>query len=557
MPSPAAVTISACLIVRDEAAMLDGCLQSLAGLNELIVVDTGSQDGTVAIAERYGARICHVAWTDDFAAARNVSLELATGDWILVIDADQRLRGGVEAVRASIRDYGHDQAVLFPVICNLTADGQPASSYRSGQLFRRSPQRRYVGRIHEHIADAGRSLTPVWVDGWWLDHLGFTPALRADRAKADRNFALLDRWVAESPDDADAWFYLGSEYQMVGRLAEAQDAYERGLTAVPGAVETSLLRLNLLAVLESRQAWPAVLERVVGWQADGHYFPDFWLIAGRAALQTGRLELARDWFQHAAGFGPDRPVAFESAGARTWKPAAYQALLAAEAGDWGLVRRLLAPWRGSAGNDPFLMRLYLHAGLVGPAVPDTVQDLVALLATPLPVPVLDAVDDVLQRFPAVQAALGSVLAELPGGRWLQARQAQRQGDWQVLQELATRPGYPPAGAMLLQGWALLGLGHYRQAVQRLAEACRLAPELAEAWAVRGDAAAAMGDEAAWDHWQQALAAGAPPRPVIEAMAQRALATSDVERVRQVLPQLRQLDPMHPLLWPLGDLLRGN
>jgi tetratricopeptide (TPR) repeat protein len=557
MATPPRVSLSACLIVRDEAAMLDACLQSLDGVDELVVVDTGSTDGTVAIAERFGARIGHTPWTDDFAAARNVSLDMATGDWILVIDADQRLVGGVDAVRSSILALGTERNLLFPVIRNLTAAGEPVSSYRSGQVFQRRPERRYVGRIHEYIADGRQPLAAVWVSGWHFDHLGFTPALRADRAKAARNLALLHRWLDESPDDADAWYYLGVEQQMAGQLPEALAAYEKGLAAVPGVVETSLLRLNLLGVWESLGDWATVLDRAIAWRMDGELFPDYWLIAGRAALRTGRFALAGEWFRQAAAFGPERPVAYETAGARTWKPAAYQALLAAETNDWEAVRQLLAPWKSLLGRDPFLTRLYLHAGLVGPDPTAVVGAVADLLTETLAVPVLDALDEVLQRFPALKAALASRLAGSPGGRWLLARECQRQADWSGLEKWARSEGLPPAGAALLAGWAAFGLRRWEDAEAQAAEACRAAPDLAEAWALRGDIAAAAGQEAAWGHWHQALSAGAPAGPVLETMARHALATADAQRAGELLQPLRQLDPLHPLLWPLGDLLRRS
>ncbi|MBC7541200.1 MAG: glycosyltransferase, partial [Candidatus Sericytochromatia bacterium] len=147
-------TLAACLIVRNEAPFLADCLQSLAGVDALIVVDTGSADDTVAIATRLGARVAHFSWGDDFAAARNAALALATADWVLAIDADQRLVGGIAAVRASIRQVGTRDTILCPAICNRDATGQPASRYRSGQLFARVPGRHYVGRIHERVVDA-------------------------------------------------------------------------------------------------------------------------------------------------------------------------------------------------------------------------------------------------------------------------------------------------------------------------------------------------------------------------------------------------------------------
>src|SRR5690606_29929897 len=84
--------VSAALIVRDEAAMIGGCLESLRGhVDEIVVVDTGSADATPQIVASYGARLLHHEWNGDFSAARNRALDAVSGDWILYIDADERL----------------------------------------------------------------------------------------------------------------------------------------------------------------------------------------------------------------------------------------------------------------------------------------------------------------------------------------------------------------------------------------------------------------------------------------------------------------------------------
>ena len=81
--------LSAALIVRDEAEQLDGCLESLHGLvDEIVVVDTGSVDATPEIARSHGAVLEFDPWRDDFSAARNVSFEAATGDWMMFLDVD-------------------------------------------------------------------------------------------------------------------------------------------------------------------------------------------------------------------------------------------------------------------------------------------------------------------------------------------------------------------------------------------------------------------------------------------------------------------------------------
>ena len=88
-------TLSVCMIVRDEEEMLGESLESVSGVaDQLVVVDTGSTDATVEIARSHGAEVHHFQWIDDFAAARNQSIRIATANWILWLDADERVEPG-------------------------------------------------------------------------------------------------------------------------------------------------------------------------------------------------------------------------------------------------------------------------------------------------------------------------------------------------------------------------------------------------------------------------------------------------------------------------------
>ncbi|RKX21112.1 MAG: glycosyltransferase, partial [Candidatus Zixiibacteriota bacterium] len=86
------MTISACMIVKNEEELLPGCLDSIRDLvDEIIIVDTGSDDKTMEIARSYGAKIFEQPWEGNFSKHRNYSMEQATSDWILIIDADEKL----------------------------------------------------------------------------------------------------------------------------------------------------------------------------------------------------------------------------------------------------------------------------------------------------------------------------------------------------------------------------------------------------------------------------------------------------------------------------------
>jgi glycosyltransferase involved in cell wall biosynthesis len=107
-------TLTLCLIARDEEALLPACLASVRGVvDQIIVADTGSTDRTAALALQAGAEVIDHPWQSDFSAARNAALSAATGDWILVLDADERLSAGSGAViRQAIQSGGFDLGFL-------------------------------------------------------------------------------------------------------------------------------------------------------------------------------------------------------------------------------------------------------------------------------------------------------------------------------------------------------------------------------------------------------------------------------------------------------------
>jgi tetratricopeptide (TPR) repeat protein len=204
--------LSLCMIVRDEAGMLPGFLAACAGLwDDLCVVDTGSQDATVALLTVAGARLVHRPWDDDFAAARNASLGLATGDWILFLDADERPTPAACAeIRALLADDTAGAATI--VMRNALPHGRVREAPLL-RLFRRDPAIRFRHRIHEevattvseHLRRTGRRL--VALNGR-VDHLGYVREVAAARAKLDRDRDLLTACVAADPHDWYSWYKL-------------------------------------------------------------------------------------------------------------------------------------------------------------------------------------------------------------------------------------------------------------------------------------------------------------------------------------------------------------
>ncbi len=167
-----AFTVSACLIVKDEEERLPAALRSVAFCDEIIVVDSGSRDRTLELARAAGARVIEQPWLG-FAAQRNVALDHATCDWVLELDADERVTATLEgAIREFLADppAGVDLAAMARRNIFLGKHLGPAAVYPDYRfrLMRRSSQRHDETRtVHEGLATSGR----VWVVQGDLDHL--------------------------------------------------------------------------------------------------------------------------------------------------------------------------------------------------------------------------------------------------------------------------------------------------------------------------------------------------------------------------------------------------
>jgi tetratricopeptide (TPR) repeat protein len=233
-------TISACLIVRDEAKRLARCLESLRGVvDEIVVIDTGSNDDTIAIAESFGAKVGHFSWVDDFSKARNAALDLATSDWVLSIDADEWLsNAGAVAGAVAVAD-----AIAYRVtLINHLDQGrkEPESLTR---LFRRHAGIRFEGRIHEQVTESVATLVAGgggrWLplDALVIEHDGYLEAIKDEKSKRARNIALLERALAEKPNDT----YL--RYKLATELGPGCDHF-RIVGAELGAAPSAWLRLR-------------------------------------------------------------------------------------------------------------------------------------------------------------------------------------------------------------------------------------------------------------------------------------------------------------------------
>jgi tetratricopeptide (TPR) repeat protein len=292
-------TLSLCVIARDEAPRIGGCLASARpAVDEAIVVDTGSRDATPAIARAAGATVVHAPWTDDFAAARNAALAHAHGGWVLSLDADETLPAAtVAALRATVARAAAP-ALRLP-LHNLRADGTISSAHLAVRLFRRLPEHRWVGRVHEQVTASRTAVVPLVIH-----HHGYADR-SAHPAKLARNRALLERAVAEGPADAMLRYHLAATCLGLGDHAAARDTIEATLAAAPArAVELRMVALDVLARARLRlgdhDGAAAACREALALRPD---WIDPRLLLGRLARRAGR---AGEAIAHLGRFLADR-----------------------------------------------------------------------------------------------------------------------------------------------------------------------------------------------------------------------------------------------------------
>ncbi len=263
--------LSLALIVKNEARCLDRCLRSVReAVQEIVVVDTGSTDDTVRIARGFGAKVATFAWINDFAAARNHALDQCSGEWVLMLDADEHAS---PALAAELGGFikGPPAVGRLKIISDFRRNNQLLRSQTFvSRLFPRGA--RFEGRIHEQLVSTlpRRNLQgELWHDGY------------LENRKSERNIQLLLQELERVPGDTYYLFQLALEYASLNQTKNAWDCCQQALAGARGD-EPFLPNLAvdcLYAGMELKQfeSGLQLIDRMAGALQD---FPDFYLVCG-------------------------------------------------------------------------------------------------------------------------------------------------------------------------------------------------------------------------------------------------------------------------------------
>lgn len=259
--------LSVIMIVKNEAECLAHCLQSVRDIaDEIVVADTGSTDDTQAIAARFGARVCSVAWENDFAAARNASIAAATGDWLLHMDADEMLDPeAARRIRALVDADGHGADAIELILANYANDPRayrwtpvaPNDPYAHGyagylrvgllRLFRNRCGFEYREPVHENITESvlehgGR----IRSEDILIHHYGYDAGKVRSAGKSALYLEIARKKAVQRPNDTKTLHDLAEQALSQGFTDEAEAACRRALAIDPFHLDSATTLANML-----------------------------------------------------------------------------------------------------------------------------------------------------------------------------------------------------------------------------------------------------------------------------------------------------------------------
>ncbi|HAG10237.1 MAG TPA: glycosyl transferase family 2 [Desulfotomaculum sp.] len=312
--------VSLCMIVKNEAQNIKRCLDSAAGaVDEIIVIDTGSTDNTGQIAAEYGALVQSFLWNENFSDARNASLDLATGNWVLFLDADEEL---TQSSREALRRVIDDNAVegyFVKIINYLGNDGWSESCpdlvFR---LFRNRRDYRFRGAIHEQIAgvilEKNNQASYRIAEEIEIIHYGYLDKQIGEKDKKNRNINIIQKELLQDPENRLLRYHYGVELFRAEKYEEAAVELIQAANGIdPNTIYLpKLFRYIVMSCQSAKQPEKALDTALLGLR----FFPDYadlYYYAGLLFLELKQYNKAREFFQNAVSM-PAQPSLYASFG---------------------------------------------------------------------------------------------------------------------------------------------------------------------------------------------------------------------------------------------------
>ncbi|WP_019912697.1 glycosyltransferase family 2 protein [Paenibacillus sp. HW567] len=306
-------SLSLCMIVKNEAASLKRCLESAAPyVDEMIIVDTGSTDGTLDVARMFTTSVISCPWNGSFSEARNQGVALATGDWILWLDADEVLECDQDPRLLKELTGGHELLLSVRTIHYTGKEANPAEAYQLAQtrLFRNHSGFKFIYSIHEMLnaeeimERSGRLILPPIVPVS-IHHYGYMDNARKN--KAGRNLRMLEQAYASEEKHPWLEYHLANEYYYNGEYDQAVKQVNQSIVRflLRGQIPPSMLyQLKYASVLAlgNEQEFRASIDKAILLYPD---YVDLHFYKGVILYRNGDFEEALATFKHCLTLGDD------------------------------------------------------------------------------------------------------------------------------------------------------------------------------------------------------------------------------------------------------------
>lgn len=285
------------MIVKNEEKNIKRCLDSIESIaDEIIIVDTGSNDETLNICSSYNAKVINHKWNNDFSEARNVSLEYATKDYILFLDADEEIsKEDLEKLKALLSSKKLAEGYFFR-LTNII-NGTEVGEYVVFRFFKNKRKYRFRGKVHEQIANCiqkhnkDKCIENIDIK---IYHYGYDPNKVNIESKYKRNMGILNTYTEEEKD-AYYFYVLGNEYARITDFKSAIESYEKSLDLMElkyNYVFYPYLILNIVKAYSNEKQFYESIKFIEKIRLSIPNFKDLYFMECLAYIECGKISKA-------------------------------------------------------------------------------------------------------------------------------------------------------------------------------------------------------------------------------------------------------------------------
>lgn len=219
------ITLSICMIVRNEEKYIDDCLKSMMPLienniAEFVIVDTGSTDKTIEICRKYTENIYYFQWIDDFSMARNYSISKANGDYIFIQDADQCVdKNSINALVSlfNSKEYKNYNTIYIKLRNYLNESLKEYSDLKFPLIFKNDGNFKYIGAVHNQPVFT----EPIKFTDIQINHFGYILDDKKKLTKFNRTATILKKELSKDPKNHYYMFQLAKSYNSIGNFEDS------------------------------------------------------------------------------------------------------------------------------------------------------------------------------------------------------------------------------------------------------------------------------------------------------------------------------------------------